>query len=61
VSKLLAPPQARALETSLIQQALGEGRVIYNIAERSIAAGVPVAEGLFQVPTASLLNPGVYW
>lgn len=66
VSELLPPPQALALETSLIREARAEGRVLYNAVEDTLAATgfateVPIATGLFKQPTVTLLNPAVYW
>jgi hypothetical protein len=61
ISEPLPLPQAQALETSLIQQALSEGRTIYNIADSSlpqIAPGIAVPQ--MTRPMETLLNPRQY-
>ena len=60
ISEALPLPQAQALETSLIQQANAEGRVIYNSAERSIARDAPVEVPSTVLPNVTLLNPQIY-
>lgn len=45
--------QARALETSLLQQARAEGRSLYNVLESSISPAAPVA-------TPSIIQP-ILW
>lgn len=52
--------QAQALETSLIQQASAEGRMLYNVAEESISPLAPVQIPSTIVPGQTLLNPAIY-
>jgi predicted GIY-YIG superfamily endonuclease len=52
--------QARALETSLIQQAISEGRTIYNIAPHSISPVTPVQVPRIVMPQQTFLNPTLY-
>jgi predicted GIY-YIG superfamily endonuclease len=52
--------QARALESSLIQQAVAEGRTIYNVATNSISPLIPVLVPPTVVPGQTLLNPWLY-
>jgi RHS repeat-associated protein len=52
--------QAQALETSLIQQAHAEGRLIYNVAPQSISPLIPVQVPSTVVPSQTLLNPALY-
>lgn len=60
ISEALPLPQARALETSLIQQARAEGRFIYNTAGASISPTAPIAIPLTIQPTETMLNPRLY-
>jgi hypothetical protein len=52
--------QARALESSLIQQAVSEGRTIYNVAPNSISPLIPVQVPSTVPPLQTLLNPKLY-
>jgi hypothetical protein len=52
--------QAQALETSLIQQASAEGRLIYNVAPQSISPMLPIQTPSTIVPSVTLLNPALY-
>jgi hypothetical protein len=60
ISEPMAQAQAQSLETSLIQQAQAEGRVIYNVAESSIAPGTPVEVPPTIQPGQTHLNPKLY-
>jgi hypothetical protein len=60
ISEALPLAQAQALETSLIQQALSEGRFLYNVAERSISEAWDVAVPAVKQATQTLLNRKVY-
>jgi hypothetical protein len=61
ISEALPLPQAQALETSLIQGAGAQGRLIYNIAETSVPKVAPFLEVPPTVsPLQTLLNPRLY-
>jgi RHS repeat-associated protein len=60
ISDALALPQARSLETSLIQQARAEGRLIYNAAGSSISHAAPIATPPTILPIETILNPRLY-
>jgi hypothetical protein len=60
ISDALPLPQARALETSLIQQAHAEGRFIYNRAGASISPTAPISVPSTIRPTETMLNPKIY-
>jgi hypothetical protein len=60
ISEPLPLPQAQALETSLIQHAQAEGRLIYNSAGSSISPTAPVATPQTIWPNQTLLNPKLY-
>lgn len=60
LSDLLPDAQARSLETSLIRQAMSEGRMIYNSAPGSLSMSIPVEIARTVSPSFSLLNPQVY-
>ena len=60
ISEAVPRPQALALETALIRQAIAEGRFVYNIVESSIVPPVPIeVPGTIQ-PTQTMLNPALY-
>jgi hypothetical protein len=52
--------QARALESSLIQHAVSEGRTIYNVTPNSISPVIPVQVPQTVPPVQTLLNPRRY-
>jgi RHS repeat-associated protein len=61
ISDALPLPQAQALETSLIQGAGAQGRLIYNVAESSVPRAAPLLDVPPTVsPTQTLLNPKLY-
>ncbi|KYF72213.1 hypothetical protein BE15_44935 [Sorangium cellulosum] len=60
ISEPLPLPQARALETSLIQQAHAEGRLIYNTAGSSISSTAPIATPTMVQATETMLSPRLY-
>jgi hypothetical protein len=60
ISEPLPLAQAEALETSLIQQAIAEGRTIYNVKPMSISPLTPVQVPPTISPSQSILNYKIY-
>lgn len=60
ISEALPLAQAEALETSLIQQAIAEGRIIYNVKPLSISPLAPVRIPSTIAPQQSFLNYRIY-
>lgn len=60
ISPELSGHQALALETSLIQRSLADGKFIYNEAPRSISPQWPIQAPMPTDPQMTILNPKLY-
>lgn len=60
ISEEVSLPQALALETSLIQDALAQGRKIYNTVLQTVSPSIPIEVPKTLTPNIAHLNPAIY-